>query len=421
MRTPYVARLGQSLSLMYQPTGRLMSILVLLCLGVSLAKEVRAADWGRWTLFKRVAAEPGESYPLTEDNSPWLVVASAFNGQNAAKDAQELAYELRSEFGIHAFTHARSFDYSERIISGIDRYGAPRSMRYRNDGQKREVAVLVDQGYRSVDDPKAQRMLRRLKYEVYPACLTGKAAEDKSQAFASLRELQKRFLPKNDRKRKRGPLGHAFVTTNPLLPPEYYSPKGVDRLVLEMNSDLKFSLLNCPGTYTVRVASFKGGGFLGQRKIDELDEKEPRHSRLVEAEMKAHELTLALRKLGWEAYEFHDLDSSMVTVGSFHQRGRVWENRVVQYTPEIQHIMATFGAEVGKYSDAELRFLRRLGKTMPATGLKPKTLQDVARVPVVNKKSKASSVEIIPFDIKPEVVEVPRRSIAMDYRDSAQR
>ena len=51
---------------------------------------------------------------------------------------------------------------------------------------------------------------------------------------------------------------NAFITTNPLLPDEYFVPKGLDRLVLEMNEPVKYSLLDCPGKYTVKIATFTG-------------------------------------------------------------------------------------------------------------------------------------------------------------------
>ena len=54
-------------------------------------------------------------------------------------------------------------------------------------------------------------------------------------------------------------MGHAFITTNPLLPADYYAPrKGIDELVLRMNKGVTHSLLDCPGKYTVQVAHFMG-------------------------------------------------------------------------------------------------------------------------------------------------------------------
>ena len=39
-------------------------------------------------------------------------------------------------------------------------------------------------------------------------------------------------------RKHKGPLAHAFITTNPLLPADYYAPKGgVDEFVRRLNKD----------------------------------------------------------------------------------------------------------------------------------------------------------------------------------------
>ncbi len=53
----------------------------------------------------------------------------------------------------------------------------------------------------------------------------------------------------------------AFVARNPLLPKEYFVDAGIDPFVLDMNRQVKHSLLDNPGQYTVRVASFQGESY----------------------------------------------------------------------------------------------------------------------------------------------------------------
>ncbi len=60
-------------------------------------------------------------------------------------------------------------------------------------------------------------------------------------------------------KKEKGPMRHAMIATNPLLPPDYFAPKGLDPFVADMNKDLEYSLLKCPGKYTVQVATFRAG------------------------------------------------------------------------------------------------------------------------------------------------------------------
>ena len=111
--------------------------------------------------------------------------------------------------------------------------------------------------------------------------------------------------------------------------------------VQELNAGVEHSLLDCPARYTVRVATFagmgtfnatladQGGGPSGgivdtSRLLDSLRGKgwrDPQirkidgESPLVEAADRAHRLTEALRRAGWQAWEFHDRDSSIVCVG----------------------------------------------------------------------------------------------------------
>ena len=61
-------------------------------------------------------------------------------------------------------------------------------------------------------------------------------------------------------------MGHAFITTNPMLPKDYFAPKGVDGFVLRLNEGLEFSLLNCPGKYGHPGTAFqrRGGDQAGQ-------------------------------------------------------------------------------------------------------------------------------------------------------------
>ena len=71
-------------------------------------------------------------------------------------------------------------------------------------------------------------------------------------------------------------------------------------------------------------------------------EKELTESRLHEAADKAHRLTELLRGKGYEAYEFHDRDSSMVTVGSFDLVGTPRPDGKIEIHPTIHRILETF-------------------------------------------------------------------------------
>jgi hypothetical protein len=206
-----------------------------------------------------------------------------------------------------------------------------------------------------------------------------------SRALGALRTIQQAILPDGSERKNRGPMGHAFVTTNPLLPAEYYAPrKGIDELVLKMNKDVTHSLLDCPGKYTVQVAHFTGKVVINQQEVEAIEKGKEMQSSLTQAAAKAHDLTEALRMKGWEAYEFHDRFSSIVTVGSFHSVGAPRKDGKIEINPQIHAIMKTFGAEPQK---------------LPGNlkgQLVPKTLVGIG------------------FDIQPIPVEVPKRSISRE-------
>jgi hypothetical protein len=166
-----------------------------------------------------------------------------------------------------------------------------------------------------------------------------------------------------------------------LLPTEYFVPKGIDKLVLEMNKGVKYGLLECKKRYTVKVATFTGHVVLDQKKIEEIERGRPVKSRLADAAEKAHQMTVALREKGFEAYEFHDRYSSMVTVGSFDSVGTPRSDGKIEINPQVHTIMTHFG---------------------------PDTKKDPA-------KPTAQSLIGIPFDLQPMPVEVPQRSISSDY------
>ena len=194
---------------------------------------------------------------------------------------------------------------------GLTPEGEQPLMKYANHKDIVEIAVLVGD-YPTVDDPEAQKVLKRLKF-AQPKSLSS-AGKGTNQSLAGFRELQRKakqaMLPKDSEDLKRGPMGRAFVSTNPLLPNEYFVPKGVDKFVLEMNKHVPHSLLDCPGKYTVNVATFTGHAIILDKKRKEAIEKgQVPKSYLEDAAKNAHTLTEALRKKGVKAYEFHDRTS----------------------------------------------------------------------------------------------------------------
>ena len=363
-----------------------------------LGRSVEAAPWQNLALFKRVEADPKKSYALDERNGPWMILAVTFIGADAERDADELVYELRKRYKLPAYKHKARFDYTGTVQGrGVDRSGAPKTMRYRRDREYDEVAVLVGD-YASVDDPEAQKTLRKIKY-ARPECLMREQGKV-NRPLAALREVQRQIhknlaelRPKNDRndpnsrgsKKDRGPLGHSFLTTNPRLPREYFVPEGLDPFVVELNKNIEYSLLECPRKYSVRVATFTGKVVIKPNEIRDIEEGGRLDGGLEEAAHKAHKLAESLRRKGWEAYEFHDRHSSIVAVGSFDSVGTRRADGTIDWHPAMRKIMNTFGA--GQSA---------AGGAMAGTV----QLKDLGG---------------IPFDAQPAPVEVPQQPIGASY------
>ncbi|MHB0957368.1 MAG: hypothetical protein ACYC6N_09980 [Pirellulaceae bacterium] len=353
-----------------------------------------APPWKKLVPFRSVEADPDKQYWLTEDQGPWMIMATSFAGPGAEEQAHELVLELRNRYKLDAFMHKRTFDYTEPVYGrGVNRYGGPKRMRYQSATKFDEIAVLVG-NFTSLDAPGAQEDLDAVK-SAKPDCLElsdDKDSQQTTQRFIGLRELQ-RLVHADPEVRQLGPMRRAFIGRNPLLPKEYFVDTGVDPFVLEMNRQVKHSLLDNPGEYTVRVASFQGESFF-QGEGQEASESSSRlipglaphgdASKLEEAADNAHRLTEALRKRGVEAYEFHDRFESIVTVGSFAGVGTRLPDGRIDLSPEVYKIMQTYGAERSP--------LARHGE-----GLNPRLLEGIR------------------FDVQPMPVKVPHRSLASTY------
>jgi hypothetical protein len=356
----------------------------------SFASLAGAAPWEQLLTLNPVEADPKKDYAVTEDNGPWMILAASFSGEGAERQARELVLEIRKKYKLPAYLYMKSFDYSgETQGRGVDQFGDPRKMRYARGEDVQEIAVLVGD-YQAIDDPDAQATLEKLKYQCHPDCLKIDKSKKTTMNLAGLRLIQKTLLKDGNEKKKKGPLGHAFLTTNPLLPQEYFAPKGLDPLVIKSNEGVEHCLLDCPGKYTVQVAHFTGKTVMDQAKVQAIESgKLEIKSSLADAADKAHRLTVALRMKGYEAYEFHDRYASVVTVGSFDSMGTPRPDGKTEINPQIQRIIETFRAKQESLQ----------GKS--AGAMVPKTVVG------------------IPLDIQPIPVQVPKRSLSAAYARDA--
>ena len=368
-----------------------------------------AAPWDSLVPFRKTNVDPNNMYPVAESNGPYMIMATTFQGDNAREQARRLVYELRSTYRLPAYTYEKAFDFTkpERGI-GFNPDGTPKTMRYQQAQVIKEVAVLVGD-YDTVDDPTAQRVLKKIK-EMDPDCMKGDQAK-KTQSLSAIRQLEKSLIPASatSEPAKKGPLARAFIATNPLLPREYFANRGVDKFVLELNKDAQYSLLDCPGKYTICIATFSGAAVINQKDVAAIEKKEKQlPDRLAEAAEKAHKLAEWLRTnpfagQHWDAYEFHDRDKSIVCIGAFNSLGSKRPDGTLDVDPRIQQVLNSFGNDQALTASG-------------ARDLKGKAI-DVA-YPAGTAASLRKKPDLILLDLAPKPIEVPRRSISADYQHS---
>ena len=155
---------------------------------------------------------------------------------------------------------------------------------------------------------------------------------------------------------------------------------------------MKYSLLDNPGKYTVRVASFRGQVVIDQKKIHQIESNQlDTEGRIDSTDEKAEALARILRKKhNIEAWVYHDHHESIVTVGSFDQIGNKLRDGTIDLLPEVARYIEMFGPtkqSLGGQNGVAL------------AGVQPKAIENGKFV----------------FDIAPLPVLVPRKSIATDY------
>ncbi len=369
-----------------------------LLLGIAAATSSRAdTPWSNLLATSRVEANPAKEYTLKEDHGPWIIMACSFNGENAEKQAKALVLELRKRYRMEAFVYQQDFKLDDPNGNAQSLFASPHRHQYQmfsedpnayRDGAIKEIAVVVG-NFPAIDDPDAQRALQNLK-SADPECLHSNQEAAQSRSLAALRSFQARSRTCPSSWKAANTADRWPTPSSPAIrccPKITSLPKGgVDELVLKMNKNVKHSLLDCPGKYTVQVAHFTGEVIINQGEIQAIESgaktgPESTKQGLAGAAEKAHELTEALRIKGWEAYEFHDRNASLVTVGSFDSVG----------TPR---------------PTAKSKSIRRFiisSKSFRATPV------NVAGV--VGAMEPQACVGIF-FDAQPILVEVPKRSIS---------
>jgi hypothetical protein len=384
--------------------------------GLCAASMVQAAPWSDLISLKRVDTDPAKPYTLAEENGPWMVMASSFSGEGAEKQAHDLVLELRARYKLPAYVYVGHFDPGKAQVRGVDKFGKQKKGAYYKyrDAKNREhpdlveVAVLVG-NYRAADDQKAQAMLHTLKY-AKPKCLEVKDGKATHQSLTGWRLAQQQVYEMiGSKKKEMGPMRHAFMVPNPMLPSDYFNQRGLDEETIALNKGVPYSLLECPGKYTVQVATFKGSAVIRQSDIRDIEEgRKDMRNQLAAAAQQADMLVKELRKLGYDAYQYHDRYTSIVTVGNYEAPGATLPDGQIDFDPRIKRTIEVFSAGAPKLNDPTQMDRQNASRVLASQGMNAQALAPQK----INAGSYKDPIWI-PLDIQPVVVQIPKRPISM--------
>jgi hypothetical protein len=345
---------------------------------------------------------------LKAEHGPWLILAASLEGSESQSIANELAKELRQKYQLNAYVLPKQFDYSQTVPgSGIEANGRQRRMRYIADRKIDGYGILVGD-FTSLEDPQLKETLKRIK-KMQPTALASKPESEHSVA-AYQRLLRSKS---NDQDYK---LAGAFITRNPLLPEDFFQAPVVDKFVQSLNRNAKHSLLEAQGRFTVRVATFRGEDqvVLNNSRAAQNASANGASDQLEFAAFQANLAAEVLRNAGFEAYEFHDRNSSIVTIGSFDSLGSENEAGQFVYSPEILKAAQEFG---GAKETRNSQY-----GPVPV----PKNLLDIVnyrKIPELLSGTEAEKLAkvkqySVPFDLEPKPMAIPRLETSKLYINS---
>ena len=325
---------------------------------------------------RKPAANPQQQYNLSEKEGPWLITAFVFTGTDAQTYANKLCLELRRDYKLSAYVYNKQIKQEDEVQGRgiINGHGKVKNMRHMKDPNVNGYIVFVG-NFTSIDDEKSQSILAQIR-KLKPKTLQYHGD------FGMENPLAEDFAA-HGLSNGQGPMGRAFFSTNPLSVKDDSNGVYVDPKVAGYNRNIKYSLLDCPGKYSVQIGTFRGFRTINQgeiekiRKTGEVDAK--RTMTLAEADQAAEKLTLELRKRGIEAYCFRDHYASIVTVGSFNEISFVNPQTGRQEAiPAIQRIYKEYGATQD-----------------PSKGIGPESIQ-------------LKVIADVPLDAAPMIINVPR-------------
>ncbi len=345
---------------------------------------------------------------LKDESGPYLILATVLSGEDGQQKAIALAKELRETLGVQAYVHKKVFDTTTPSPPATyhlpgDEKPIQLRVRARNPSREENYAVLVGD-FTEIDSPIIQSVLKKIKSAKPQVLAQADATTGEGQSVDSATKISQHRstiwkLTNRKEIQQRGPMGAALITRNPLLPDEFFQLTPRDdkelKFVIDLNRDKKIehSVLDCPGRYTVRVASFYGRSANDVGSGGKLSTEGEASDLLVHAALQSHKMTQALRKKGVEAFEYHDIYGSYVMIGSFDSLGESLSNGEFRYSPDILQVLEQYCG------------FQTLDKMDPITGR-------------VQRVQSAKYIDKIPFDVDGKPLAVPRPAKSQLYGNS---
>ncbi|OUT54016.1 MAG: hypothetical protein CBB71_23485 [Rhodopirellula sp. TMED11] len=317
-----------------------------------------------------------DSLVLQQKDGPWLLLANTYVGTDSKRLAEKTALEIRQDLRMPAFIHKQSFNFTGE--AGRDP-STGKTMRYANPHSYEAYAVLVGEydspKHKAIESDRTKLAKAQLDIFKNPEEM---AKEYNTNTPAATIKTFGAHLFRSRKGRDRNPLANAFITRNPLLKDDYFKRPTVDTFVRQLNEDVDYSLLDAPGNFTVVVRTFSGCSTI--EGASNHDKFAPNATRMEIMALMADKMTKALRKKGVEAYQYHDREKSIVTVGTFEQLGESLPDNGFRYAPQIRKLMTDYSALNSPY--------RHINPGKAGTQY-------------------AHHIADIPFDLKPKPVAIP--------------
>jgi len=304
-----------------------IGLLAVLALGIGGLPSVSAQE-------KKREWKPDHTYNITPAAGPWAICVMSYSGEMAFPLSELFVTELRRDYKLPAYFFNRSEvdrkKEEERLEANTKKrwalYGdlakqmglddpkkvAPEKVWVKRMKVDDQFAVMIG-GYRDMES--ARRSLNYIRGLKAPSDILMNKAFVVGPASGGA-EVKSAFV---------NPFQSAFVVPNPTAPkakPPEPDEREQAASLKELNAGETFSLLNCPGVWTLVVKVYRAPTIVLSKGQDKglFDKSSGKGSNYLEASARqAHQLAEVLRsnQLGFESYVLHTNNMSMVTVGSF--------------------------------------------------------------------------------------------------------